>query len=106
MIAIGPYASIYVADQGLFRIVKLSLDGRALMTWGSKGNADGQFADDASVAVDPSSNKVYVANPINSQIQVFDAGGKLLTKRSVPEWRHVSGLGGVEIDSQTGRLCA
>src|SRR6266446_178110 len=105
-IAIGPDDSIYVADQGLFRIIKLSPDGRVLMTWGSKGNADGQFADDASVAVDPSSNKVYVADPINSRIQVFDSGGKFLTKWSVPEWRQLSGFEDLAIDSQTGRLYA
>jgi len=105
-IAIGPDDSIYVADQGLFRIVKLSPDGRVITTWGSKGNADGQFADDASVAVDPSSNKVYVADPINSRIQVFDSGGKFLTKWSVPEWRQLSGFEDLAIDSQTGRLYA
>ena len=105
-IAIGPDDSIYVADQGLFRIVKLSPDGRVLMTWGSKGNADGQFADDASVAVDPSSNKVYVADPINSRIQVFDSGGKFLTKWSVPEWRQLSGFEDLVIDSQARRLYA
>ena len=105
-IAIGPDDSIYVADQGLFRIVKLSPDGRVHTTWGSKGNADGQFADDASVAVDPSSNKVYVADPINSRIQVFDSGGKFLTKWSVPEWRQLSGFEDLAVDSQTGRLYA
>jgi DNA-binding beta-propeller fold protein YncE len=105
-IAIGPDDSIYVADQGLFRIVKLSPDGRVLATWGSKGNADGQFADDASVAVDPSSNKIYVADPINSRIQVFDSGGKFLTKWSVPEWRQLSGFEDLAVDSQTGRLYA
>jgi tripartite motif-containing protein 71 len=105
-IAIGPDDSIYVADQGLFRIVKLSPDGRVLTIWGSKGNADGQFADDAAVAVDPTSNKVYVADPINSRIQVFDSGGKFLTKWSVPEWRQLSGFEDLAIDSQTGRLYA
>jgi DNA-binding beta-propeller fold protein YncE len=105
-IAIGPDDSIYVADQGLFRIVKFSPDGRVITTWGSKGNADGQFADDASVAVDPTSNKVYVADPINSRIQVFDSGGKFLTKWSVPEWRQLSGFEDLVIDSQVGRLYA
>jgi DNA-binding beta-propeller fold protein YncE len=105
-IAIGPDDSIYVADQGLFRIVKLSPDGRVLTIWGSKGSADGQFADDAAVAVDPTSNKVYVADPINSRIQVFDPGGKFLTKWSVPEWRQLSGFEDLAIDSQTGRLYA
>src|SRR6184192_2183154 len=66
-IAIGPDDSLYVVDQGLTRIVKFSPDGRVLTTWGSAGHGDGQFADHTSVAVDPTSNQVYVADPINSR---------------------------------------
>ena len=57
-----------------------------LTVWGTAGNGDGQFNDPTSVAVDPSTNKVYVADPINKRIQVFDENGKFLTKWSVPEW--------------------
>ena len=63
-IAIGPDCAVYVVDQGRTRIVKLSPDGRVLTTWGSAGNGDGQFADPTSVAVDPATNKVYVADPM------------------------------------------
>ena len=31
-------------------------------------------------------NKVYVADPRNKRIQVFDSNGKFLTKWIVPEW--------------------
>src|SRR5207248_3089668 len=85
-IAIGPDDSIYVVDSGDNRIVKLSSDGEVLASWGSEGRGDGQFIGLSSVAVDPTTNKVYVADPINSRIQVFDSGGKFLTKWPVPEW--------------------
>ena len=103
-IAISPDDSIYVVDQGRTRIVKLSPDGRVIMTWGSGGNGDGQFSDHTSVAVDPTSNKVYVADPVNSRIQVFNSDGKLLAKWLVPEWGQRYGSEDLAIDSQRGRL--
>jgi len=105
-IAIGPDDSIYVVDQGLTRIVKLSLDGRVLTTWGSAGSGDGQFADHTSVAVDPTTNKVYVADPRNRRIQVFDSNGKFLTKWAIPEWGQPAGFEDLAVDSQRGRLYA
>jgi len=105
-IAIGPDDSLYVVDQGLTRIVKFSPDGRVLTTWGSAGHGDGQFRDHTSVAVDPSSNKIYVADPINRRIQVFDSDGKFLAKWLVPEWGQPYGFEDLAIDSQRGRLYA
>ena len=105
-IAIGPDDSIYVVDQGHNRIVKFSPDGEVLASWGSKGNGDGQFNDPTSVAVDPATNKIYVADPINKRIQVFDSNGKFLNKWSVPEWGQPVGFEDLAIDSQRGRLYA
>ncbi len=105
-IAIGPDGSIYVVDQGHNRIAKFSPDGQVLSVWGSPGNADGQFNDPTSVAVDPATNKVYVADPRNKRIQVFDSAGKFVTKWSVPEWGQPVGFEDLAIDSQTGRLYA
>jgi len=105
-IAIGPDGSIYVVDQGHNRIAKFSPDGQVLSVWGSAGNADGQFNDPTSVAVDPATNKVYVADPRNKRIQAFDANGKFVTKWSVPEWGQPVGFEDLTIDSQTGRLYA
>jgi DNA-binding beta-propeller fold protein YncE len=51
-------------------------------------------------------NKLYVADPLNSRIQVFDSNGKFLTKWSIPEWGQTLGLEDLAIDSQTGRLYA
>ena len=105
-IAIGPDDSIYVVDQGHNRIVKFSPDGEVLASWGSKGNGDGEFNDPTSVAVDPATNKIYVADPINKRIQVFDSNGKFLNKWSVPEWGQPVGFEDLAIDSQRGRLYA
>jgi DNA-binding beta-propeller fold protein YncE len=105
-IAIGPDDSIYVVDSGRNRIVKFSPDGQVLASWGSEGTGDGQFKGLSSVAVDPTTNKVYVADPINSRIEVFDSNGKFLSKWSVPEWREAMGHEDLAIDSQAGRLYA
>jgi DNA-binding beta-propeller fold protein YncE len=105
-IAIGPDDSVYVVDQGRTRIVKFSPDGRALATWGTKGNGDGQFDDHTSVAVDPGMNEIYVADPRNKRIQIFDSNGKFLAKWPVPEWQRLYGFEDLAIDSKTGRLYA
>jgi DNA-binding beta-propeller fold protein YncE len=104
-IAIGPDESVYVLDQGRTRIVKLSPDGQVLATWGSKGNGDGQFDDPTSVSVD-TTNKVYVADPINRRIQVFDSNGKFLTKWVIPQWGGTHGFEDLVIDSNKSRLYA
>jgi len=105
-VAISPDDSIYVVDQGHTRIVKFSPDGRVLSIWGSKGTGEGQFNDPTSVAVDPTSNRVYVADPINSRIQVFDSNGKFLTKWPVHEWGQPHGFEDLAIDSDADRLYA
>ena len=103
-IAIGPDDSIYVVDSGRNRIVELSPDGQVLTSWGSEGSGDGQFIGLSSVAVDPMNNKVYVADPLNSRIQVFDSNGKFLSKWSVPEWGKAVGYEDLAIDSSRNRL--
>jgi DNA-binding beta-propeller fold protein YncE len=105
-IAIGPDDSVYVVDSGRNRIVKFSPDGQVLASWGSEGSGDGQFRGVSSVAVDPGSNRVYVADPINSRIEVFDSNGKFLSRWSVPEWGKALGYEDLTIDSKAGRLYA
>ena len=105
-IAIGPTDSIYVVDQGRTRIVKFSPDGQVIATWGSKGSGDGEFDDPTSIAVNPTSNKVYVADPRNKRIQVFDSNGKFVSKWSIPEWQRLYGFEDLAIDSKVGRLYA
>jgi DNA-binding beta-propeller fold protein YncE len=105
-IAIGPDDSVYVVDQGHNQIVKFSSEGQVLAAWGGKGNGDGQFNDPTSVAVDPATNNVYVADPLNKRVQVFNENGNFLSKWPVPEWGGPAGFEDLVIDSQTGRLYA
>jgi DNA-binding beta-propeller fold protein YncE len=49
---------------------------------------------------------VYVADPINSRIQVFDSNGKFLTRWLIPEWGRTHGYEDVAIDPDAGRLYA
>ena len=105
-IAISPDDSIYVLDQGRTRVVKFAPNGEVLTVWGSKGTGDGQLDDPAAVAVDATTNKVYVADPRNKRIQVFDSDGKFLTKWIVPEWGGPYGFEDLAIDSNNGRLYA
>lgn len=105
-IALGPDNTLYVVDQGRTRIVKFSYDGQVLTTWGSKGNGEGQFDDPTSVTVDPARNRVYVADPRNRRIQVFDNGGKFVSQWPVTEWQQPNGFEDVTVDSSTGRLYA
>jgi len=105
-IAIGRDDSIYVVDQGRTRIVKFNPDGRVLSVWGSKGSSDGQFDDPTSVTVDPKTNKVYVADPINRRIQIFDSNGDFLAKWLIPEWGEPHGFEDLAVDSQANRLYA
>ena len=54
----------------------------------------------------PTDNKVYVADPVNSRIQVFDSNGNFLSKWSVPEWREALGFEDLAIDPERARLYA
>ena len=105
-IAIGPDDSIYVADSGRNGIVKFSLDGQVLASWGSEGTSDGQFKAVSSVTVDTTNNKVYVADPLNSHTHVFDSNEKFLSKWSVPEWREALGFEDLTFDPDRGPLYA
>ena len=105
-IAIGPDDAVYVVDQGHDRIVKFSPDAQVLASWGSKGSGDGQFDDPTSVAVDPTTGRVCVADPRNKRIQVFENNGKFVTKWSVREWGEPLGFEDLVVDAHRGRLYA
>ncbi|HEX8490318.1 MAG TPA: NHL repeat-containing protein, partial [Chthoniobacterales bacterium] len=99
--------SLYVVDQGHARIVKFNVQGAVLKTWGSQGQDDGQFVEPSAVAVSEKEGRVYVADPRNRRIQVFDLDGKFITKWPVPEWQSTSWLfHDLLIDPNTERLYA
>ena len=98
---------LYVVDQGHARVVKLNSNGVLLATWGEAGQGDTQFAEPSAVAVSEKTARVYVADPRNKRIQVFDPDGKFITKWTVPEWQTTSWLfHDLLIDEQAGRLYA
>jgi hypothetical protein len=67
--------NIFVADGiGNARVAKFTSDGVFVKSWGSRGNADGQFKTAHAIAVDASGN-VYVGDRGNNRIQVFDNDG-------------------------------
>jgi len=71
---------LYVADSQRHRIQVLdAATGAVLASWGSQGNAPGQFQEPWGVAVGPS-GVVYVADTWNHRIQKFDRDGRFLTQ--------------------------
>jgi DNA-binding beta-propeller fold protein YncE len=74
---------VYVVDGGsrtsMRHLVEaFALDGSHVLTFGASGSGPGQFLFPTSVAVAPGGN-VYVADTLNSRIQVFDPEGTLVT---------------------------
>lgn len=69
--------SIYVADAGNGRIVRLKADGSYVSEWGRKGKADGEFAAAHGIAID-SADRIYVADRGNNRVQVFSPAGKFV----------------------------
>jgi hypothetical protein len=71
--------NIYVADgYGNARVAKFDKDGKFVKSWGSRGDAQGQFNTVHGIAVDGRGN-VYVADRGNKRIQVFDRDGNFKT---------------------------
>jgi len=80
-----------------------------LAVWGERGTGDGQFDDPTSVAVDTNNDRVYVADPLNRRIEVFDTKGNFVANWLVQEWRPIQNawyMQHLAIDSKAGRLYA
>jgi hypothetical protein len=74
--------NIYVADgYGNARVAKFDKEGKFIKSWGSRGDAQGQFNTVHSIAIDTRGN-VYVADSGNKRIQVFDGDGNFKTSIS------------------------
>ena len=61
---------IYVVESGRDRIHKLTLGGKFLGTFGSKGSDKGQFSHPWDICIGPD-GRIYVTDLINHRIQVF-----------------------------------
>ena len=88
-VAIAANGDIYIADghggTTNDRIVKLSKDGKFIKAWGKHGKGPGELDTPHSIALD-STGRVFVADRVNSRIQIFDPDGKLLA-----EWKQSAG---------------
>lgn len=72
--------NIYVADGlGNARVAKFDKNGKFIRSWGSHGTANGQFDTAHGIAID-AKGLVYVADPGNKRIQVFDGDGNYKTQ--------------------------
>ena len=96
---------LYVVDQGRARVAKLDVNGNTVVAWGSQGAGDGEFNEPTTVTVDTKRDRVYVADPRNRRVEVFDTKGKFLTKWPVPEWQRDGwSFQDIVIDPETERL--
>ena len=95
-IAFGRHGDIFIADghggNSNARIVKFSMDGKFVKTWGKKGTAQGEFDTPHALAFD-SRGRLFVADRANDRIQIFDQEGKFLD-----EWKQFSRPSGLFID--------
>jgi sugar lactone lactonase YvrE len=107
-IAIGSDNSIYVVDQGRAQIIRLDPNGKALAIWGAPGKEDGQLSGPTSIVVDDKNDRVYVADPSNKRIEVFDRNGKFFAKWVVEEWAAPTSwyFQDLALDSKAGLLYA
>jgi DNA-binding beta-propeller fold protein YncE len=72
--------NIFISDgYGNSRVAKFDKEGRFIKSWGSKGNAPGQFNTLHSIATDAEGN-VYVGDRGNRRIQVFSNDGEFKTQ--------------------------
>ena len=71
--------NLYVSDEALHRITKLSKDGEFLDKWGAQGDGDGQLNRPSGMAFDAEEN-IYVSDALNHRVQKFTKDGKFLMK--------------------------
>jgi sugar lactone lactonase YvrE len=96
----GPNGDIFVADgHGVInkevtndRIAKFSKEGKFIKAWSKHGPAAGELDTPHKIAID-SQNRLFVADRVNSRIQIFDLDGRLIT-----EWKQFGRPSCVYID--------
>lgn len=76
-IATDRSGSIYIADTGNHRFLKINPQGKLLISKGSFGWTREQFREPTDLVVD-SNNNIYVVDTGNNRIQKFDFSGNLI----------------------------
>ncbi|MBM3771513.1 MAG: hypothetical protein FJW27_09585 [Acidimicrobiia bacterium] len=98
-VAVASDGSIFVSDghwrnrSNTARVVKYSANGTFLKTWGRLGEAPGEFRDPHDIAIGGSRGYVYVADRLNSRVQVFDQEGTF-----VAAWKQFGQPSSVHVD--------
>jgi len=77
-IAVDADGDIYVGESGASRVQKFSPEGEPITTWGQFGVDPGEFGSAMGIGINDDLGRVYVADHVNSRIQVFDLDGELL----------------------------
>jgi len=72
-IVVSDDAFIYIVDSGNARIQKFTFDGQYVTSFGQSGKHDGGFIMPTDIAIN--SDKIYVTDPNQSKIIVFDLKG-------------------------------
>lgn len=93
-IAFMPNGDFWCLEWRTGRVKKFSKDGKELASWGKTGPGPGELAGQHSITIDRQ-GRIYIAEPTNHRIQVFDQNGKTLD--IWPNIRHPSNI---SIDAQ------
>jgi hypothetical protein len=83
-VAVGDDGALYVLDQGRARVVREGADG-AVTEFGTLGAGPGQLDDPTGLAV--AGGFVYVADPANARIQIWDGAGTFVRSEPVAAWQ-------------------
>ncbi|MFY0684960.1 MAG: hypothetical protein JXR20_10445 [Balneola sp.] len=97
--------AIYVVESGVHRVLKLSLQGNLIEKYGNRGSSNYQFDRPQDIAT-TNGLKIFVSDPGNNRIQVFDkrwqylssitGNGKFRTSEEItPEYLAVNKIGEV-----------
>jgi len=79
-VSVGKSGEIFVSDgYNNTRVHKFSPDGKLIMSWGEKGEGEGQFAVPHGIFV-YKDGTVFVADRENHRIQLFTSDGKFISQ--------------------------
>lgn len=71
--------TLYVLDAAANQIVAYGAGGKRIVSWGGRGNGDGEFNFPGYLALSPG-GEVLVTDSLNYRVQAFDRTGKFLWK--------------------------